>query len=340
MNCIVELLRFLFCVVILVHHIGIVTLADSPLPMGAIGVELFYMLSGYFMFKHIKKDTKNGVQIDMKYSMNYTLQKFIRLSPYILGGSLLMLIVCLVCSHSVNVEWLFLEVTQLSMAAGTDLNIMVASANTPYWFLSSLFIMLPLVTYLVGKYSDVFEHYFMWFLPPVLLLYIAKHSVVSTAWADYYFIYSALMRSFAEILMGCSLYAIVEFLKSRESLLGKSTILVLLYVLATVGLLGVVLYNCYNLIVSTIFLTYIVLMLLALVLSNVFPSVKSGFLLFLGKIALPVFCFHWPILKLLRNMMDFPSIPRIVGIVAAIIIVAGLAIYFDKLLQKKMNNKA
>jgi peptidoglycan/LPS O-acetylase OafA/YrhL len=339
MNHTVELLRFLFAVVIVIHHIAIVTGTETPMPMGAIGVEFFYILTGYFMIKHIKKES-NSQPMTMVYAMNYTLKKFIRLAPYIMGGTILMIIADIVCNHRISVEYIFWEITQLNMVAAPDVTSILVYSNAPYWFLSAMFVTLPLVTYLIGRYSDFFENYLMWFLPPVLLLYLTKVSGMSTSWGDYSFLYTAVYRAFAEILMGCSLYSVVNWINTKTDSHKEQFLWRMMCLIVAMALLGVVLYNCCVLVVSAIFLTYVIFLFLALVLSNVYPQVKVKAFVFLGRVALPMYCFHSSILKLVRRMIDLPAAPRIAGLVFVIALVISLSIYFDKKLSKTKASKA
>lgn len=339
MNHTVELLRFLFAVVIVIHHIAIVTGTETPMPMGAIGVEFFYILTGYFMIKHIKKES-NSQPMTMVYAMNYTLKKFIRLAPYIVGGTILMIIADIVCNHRISVEYIFWEITQLNMVAAPDVTSILVYSNAPYWFLSAMFVTLPLVTYLIGRYSDFFENYLMWFLPPVLLLYLTKVSGMSISWGDYSFLYTAVYRAFAEILMGCSLYSVVNWINTKTDSHKEQFLWRMMCLIVAMALLGVVLYNCCVLVVSAIFLTYVIFLFLALVLSNVYPQVKVKAFVFLGRVALPMYCFHSSILKLVRRMIDLPAAPRIAGLVFVIALVISLSIYFDKKLSKTKASKA
>lgn len=339
MNHTVELLRFLFAVVIVIHHIAIVTGTETPMPLGAIGVEFFYILTGYFMIKHIKKDS-GSQPMTMAYAMNYTFKKFVRLFPYILGGTVLMIIADIVCNHRISVEYIFWEITQLNMVAAPDMDSFMIFSNAPYWFLSAMFVTLPLVTYLIGRYSDFFENYLMWFLPPVLLLYLTRLSGMSTSWSDYSFLYTALYRAFAEILMGCSLYSFVNWFNTKMDSHKEHFLWRMMCVIVAMALVGVVMYNCCIPTVSTIFLTYVIFLFLALILSNVYPQVKVKAFVFLGKVALPMYCFHSSILKLIRRMVDHPAAPRIVGLVLVIALVVSLSIYFDKKLSKNKASKA
>ncbi|MBR6311190.1 MAG: acyltransferase, partial [Paludibacteraceae bacterium] len=339
----VELLRFLFAVVIVIHHIAIVTGTETPMPMGAIGVEFFYILTGYFMIKHIKKES-NEQPMTMAYAMNYTLKKFIRLAPYIVGGTILMIIAGILCNYRISVvdvvECVFWEVTQLNMVATSDMNLFWTYSNTPYWFLSAMFVTLPLVTYLVGRYSDIFEHYLMWFLPPVLLLYLTKVSGMSTTWGDYHFLYTAVYRAFADILMGCSLYSVVNWINAKTEYHKERFLWRMLCLVVAVALLGFVLYNCCIHLVSTMFLTYVIFIFLALVLSDVCPQVKVRAFVFLGRMALPMYCFHYSVMKLIRYMIDIPETSRVAGLVLVIVLVISLSIYFDKRLSKAKASKA
>ena len=54
-NLYIELLRFIFCIIICLHHSAYVAPGTNLAPSGGLVADAFFMLTGYFTFRHVEK---------------------------------------------------------------------------------------------------------------------------------------------------------------------------------------------------------------------------------------------------------------------------------------------
>ena len=80
-NYTVEFYRFITIIFIAVFHFGIQYTGKFHWPKGGyLGVEFFFILSGFFLMREANKDKIKG-ESDSKLSVNYLLSKLKRLYP-------------------------------------------------------------------------------------------------------------------------------------------------------------------------------------------------------------------------------------------------------------------
>ena len=167
-NNYIDLLRFLFCMIIFIHHSGHVTRGSvTLLPSGGLVADAFFMLSGYYAIKHISrvfmnKENKPGSEYDkivghpMGYSVRYTLNKLLKALPYVAFGTVIIYILELVIMFLTDtpatmvditsrIRDMIIEITYLPLTGIMGPIDPMKYRNTPMWFLSAMFIALPLV---------------------------------------------------------------------------------------------------------------------------------------------------------------------------------------------------
>ena len=87
-NGYIELCRFLFCVMIVIHHNAQDFETGTVFPSGFVAVEFFFFISGAMAMRHISKE--NGeISQKMRYAVDYTLKKIRRVFPYAACGTLI-----------------------------------------------------------------------------------------------------------------------------------------------------------------------------------------------------------------------------------------------------------
>lgn len=308
-NSFLELMRFVFCIVIFLHHSGFLVAGDEKYPFKAAGffaVEFFFILTGALSLKHAREkinrdsDMKNGV---MKYSMSYTISKLKRVFPYALTGIVLTYIWYFVqADYSNGIKdvvfgrWnIIYEILFLPMSGVMDVNLN-SFLNSPLWYLSVLLLVLPLVMYIAIKFEDVFDNYLCWILPLVLHGLLIKLYGNIGNWGEYTGIaYSAVFRGFADLLLGCAAYLLGVALYKK---------LTKLSVILTVAEIGMYLFAIYTFNTNVDGYTYefsILILTVAVGISlsgTTYTSRLSGkFFEHLGKLSLPMYCLHWPIYK-------------------------------------------
>jgi len=168
-NLYIELLRFVFCVLIFLHHSGHVTNPGTSLiPSGGLLADGFFMLTGYYAFRHIEKVFYNYADVDKietiyksGYSMKYTIKKIVRLYPYIFFGTSIIYILEIISvlksgeatalDFAMRIREFLVEITMLPLTGilqNGDISLIVYR-NTPMWYLSALLLSLPVLMYFV-----------------------------------------------------------------------------------------------------------------------------------------------------------------------------------------------
>ena len=87
-NGYIELCRFLFCVMIVIHHNAREFETGTILPSGFVAVEFFFFISGAMAMKHVMGE-KEEIPQKMRYAVDYTLKKMKRIFPYAACGTVI-----------------------------------------------------------------------------------------------------------------------------------------------------------------------------------------------------------------------------------------------------------
>ncbi len=344
----IELVRFLLCIAILLHHSGFVTPDNNTiLPGGAIAADVFFMLTGYFTIRHIEK--MNDVEGIMSYSMKYTLNKMLRLIPYVACGVLIAYLLVIwrlpadtsIMDYIISLENMPFELTLLPMTGviSSDLSVY---RNAPMWFLSSMLIVMPVIMYIAIRFKDVFRNYFVWFVPMFLQGWMVVNCGGACPWQSYAgFCYSGVVRAFSGITMGCAIYYASNALSKKmqnSSVISKVSISIL-----EIGLLAFAIYNFFRQIggYEEVFVIYLFAVSLCISLSGASytSKLKGRFFEMLGKLSLPIYCVHWGIYQWVGAYLGYLGSWICIGItfVLCIIVSVVMMIFTDKFYRKKQS---
>lgn len=330
-NSFVELLRFIFCMIIFLHHSGFYAADGMSYPFknaGFFAVEFFFLLTGALATRHMDKGApSSGCMI---YSMDYTVGKLKRVFPYAAIG--------IICSY----VWYFLqadpslsikdrlfgrwniiyELLFLPMTGVMDVRLEFF-LNSPLWYLSVILIALPLVMFLVIKCKDFFTHYLAWLLPLMLhALLIQKYGSIGN-WGAYTGIaYSGVIRGLADLMLGCFVYSVSSILsrsKNRIPAWVWTLIEVVLYIFAI---------YTFNTNVDGYTYEFAVLCVagaLIITLSGVSHTskVSGAFFNHLGALSLPIYCLHWPVYRFMT--LYLPNLGYVWAVIIALVICVALS---------------
>ncbi len=314
-NYFIELLRFVFCTIIVLHHSAFMRpLGSSVLfKYGAFSVEFFYMLMGYFSIKHVE-DHRDSVR-GMTDATKYTVKKLIRLLPYttiaIVGAYLpeffirsdLSLVERLKIFQNLPSELLIMPMTgQIDISLGSY-------RCAHLWFLSSMLIVLPIVMYLSVKCNDLFKGWLVWFLPFMLLGYIRFRWGGIFSWDVYgSFLYGGIIRAFADILLGGAVYYTVRVIKVKGFNPGR--LLRLVFSMGEMILLAFIIFSCNRSEITAFDQMFVVMLTWAMLVislsgisysSVVFSGPLSFIWSFLGRVSMPIYCLHWTVFRYMLN---------------------------------------
>lgn len=313
-NYYLELLRFLFAVILVFHHSGFVAFDGIiPFPSGAIVADGFYIITGFFLMKHLSHE--NDIASPLFYSVEYTFKKIKRIFPYALFGTTVayLLDILKMPKGSTFEDFLeygftyFCELFFLPMTGIMKLEDSTSIHNAPLWFISAMLIALPFVMYIAIKAGRAFSCFLSWLLPLLIYSYLIFNYGDIVAWIGFTeIVYSGVIRAFAGICLGCFGFSLVERLASSNKSLNNIPMKILLTVLE-LSLFVLSIRNMYKG-VTGYFSLYTLLSLfgmLVLTLSGkTFTSkLQFPFFSFLGKLSMPIFCIHWGIYKWIGNFL-------------------------------------
>lgn len=327
---IVDLWKFIASIMIMYHHLFHLGHPFNGKFHGEftwIYVEFFYILTGYFTYKHFYKLQISQKKMDIcKQSLRYTLNKFVPFLPYTtIAISLQYLITSPMTSLFNNPKLFFghfynypFEIFLIGDAV--KMNQLVI----PIWFLSAMLLVFPAVTlicqirnkYLVLMISGLYP-----------LFYFGQISFGSRTWPNDIF------RALGGMLLGICVYIIADLIKTKKVKTGQVSFKfsILLTVIELGGMLFTVAVTVLNVqeldkVIVCIFAVCIGIMLSGYSLTS---RINSNFISYLGKISLPIYIFHWTVGTAINKVNEIIalSIPvKLTAYFAGTIIVA-IALY-------------
>ena len=163
-NGIISLWKFLYCMMIVIFHGEIFAKSDTNkiLANGSIGVEFFFLVSGYLMTKSaLNQNNNSNIAND---TVNFIWKKWKKFLPYTIISGLIALF--LINFHSkqyiiYNIISSIWSITILTMAGFRGVG-----ANLPIWYISSMLMGMMILYPLIRK----FKLNFMYLFVPILLI--------------------------------------------------------------------------------------------------------------------------------------------------------------------------
>lgn len=227
----VELLRFLFCLVIVVMHSK--TFAPDTSDMyfyrGALGVEFFFFLSGYLMMNSIsrRKDPAPAGTLGAE-TRTFIFHKIGALMPNYLVAWLIGFLLYFIARDHLSITagakrladtlW---EVNFLQMAGfGTS------RINGIDWYISAMLLAMFILYPLARKYSDMFMNVIAPLTGIFILGYMYWKSGTPTGVrTDMGIAFKGMFRALADVSLGAAAFPLVKKLKDTEFTLPGKTVL-------------------------------------------------------------------------------------------------------------------
>lgn len=335
-NGYIELCRFLFCVMIVIHHNARDFETGTIFPSGFVAVEFFFFISGAMAMRHIAGENGDITQ-KMRYAVDYTLRKIKRIFPYAACGTLVAYIWRIISVRNFSTDMVHelavlpFELFFLPMGGVVPARLDLYM-NTPLWYVSAMLFTLPLIIYLCLRAEDVFRHYIVWFVPVLIHGWMILHMGGSWGWGETTPVgYSGLLVAFSNLTLGFGLYLAAGKLGERKFRVPAKILL------TAAELAGIVLCfvfassepNAYTFETVIGFLA----VSLTITLSGVSYTGKLRGRIFewLGKLSLPIYCVHWWTGQMVQVYLYPYSYPvRLVCILAACTALSILMIFiFD-----------
>ncbi len=300
----IEFLRFLFAVVIVIHHSKYVIGSKAdPLIGGSLAVEFFFILSGYLMMMKIRKTemlevagTEKSPLSLGKETFRFIINKAKQLYPEMFIAWTIGFIVYQIAEPAGSLRKMikalltgFWECFFTTMSGLGDRGV-----NGVVWYVSSMLIAMTVMYPLIRKYKDTM----IWIVIPFSAVMIYGYMFISfnsprgggTPWLGW--TYKGNLRAWADMGMGVMAYHLAEWLKQLEfSKTGKKIIALTewgIYILTFIYMTK----NASN-------VDYLFILLLTAAVSFSFSGQGSDFEIFdtpdvykFGRISMPLFLSH------------------------------------------------
>lgn len=196
-----DFFRVIFTLIICFHHFqGIFN--ENIIKSGYIGVEFFFILSGFLLYKHLKANTEDTAK-------EYTIKKLKKLYPeYIFA-----FIVCFLLQLATNkdnsiLDFLFKPFSEILLIQ--NIGIFKGNINYPLWYLSVLIIGGFIIYECIKKDEKLFTRIIF----PIIIVF--NFSLLNSLgnglenWETINGIYMPLLRGIADICIGVLLSSFME----------------------------------------------------------------------------------------------------------------------------------
>lgn len=340
-NAWIDFVRILFSVGIFLTHLNSLAQPTENVDLiycfGFLGVEFFFIISGYFMAASANKYTQSESEHVGKATMHFLWKKYKRVFPcYFVAWC-----IGFTADHVVGMitgKQVLKDIIQ-SIPAFMHLGMAgfpMYQAIDPAWYISamllSMFILYPLLLLLRDKFTYIIAPLASIVIYGYLLFRVGNLATINPLEGS--FVYTGLLRGIAGISLGCICYEGARFL-SRKSFTTKGCrMLTLLELLCYAAVfLGM---NTQALMRPDFYVVAILVPAVMLSFSN--QSYTSRFRLArikLGEVSLAIFLADYPARVLTKNL--FPTAvlsERILPCVGFLILFAGIILLLSPVVQK------
>lgn len=347
-NYYVELLRFIFCIIILLHHSGLVSPDGSGLmPSAGVIADAFFIITGYFACRHVEKMAEKPKNA-FKYSVSYTIDKLKRVLPFSIFGVVIIYFLELlhlssqtsVREHLMRIYTMVVEILLLPMLGIMDVNL-INLRNAPLWYLSATLIALPIVLLLIIKCGKVFKYGLVWIIPVLLEVWMVMTYGGALPWINRspIFIYTGAIRGFSDIVLGCGVYYAAAFLHNTCN--EKRTWLRITLTILEIAILAFVIYETIRGIGGFVEMAVIYLIAVMLVLTfsqrTYTSDIQITWFGALGSLSLPIYCMHWGVYRWVGTYLGMlPYVAKIILTFGLCLVAAIVLIKITDVVKKKL----
>ncbi|MGN0204634.1 MAG: acyltransferase family protein [Coprococcus sp.] len=351
----IEFYRFICCLYVLLFHVEKYILGEASLkegihpaffPHGSMGVEFFFILSGFFLAQSVYKQYQNtdvnlvSDQVLSKEYLVFMKNKYLRIFPqHFIAFILTFIVFCIV--NRVNIKGILLLLYDsvpnlfLFQMAGISFK----NINHVEWYISCMLIAMAIIYPLCRKWYYQFTRFFA----PLLCLLLCGYMIYTTGaltgvsvWMG--IAYKSLFRAIAEVAIGTTAFemsrCLTEYLKtncSKQTRIGLTAVEVLSFLYLTFY------------VVFTIEKKYEVYIIPAVLLMIVigYCGISYGSSLFncklfyfLGELSFPVYLGQVAAIYIIQSYAK-DIISGCIGIVVLTFVFAMIIMMVDKLWKRK-----
>lgn len=194
----IEFFRFLFTVVILIHHAGSFPGGETCLRRGYLCVEFFFILAGFYLYRSFHTEKEHSL-------LTYLKKRLVRLYPEYLFAAVVCIGVLGVLNHEFDLSK---AVNELLMLQNTGI-FHLGGYNFPCWYLSVMMV----ASLLIYSIMSVREKDFLHIFAPLLIIgtftFLSGSEDGIETWGYLGPISFPLLRGFADMSAGVLLSAFV-----------------------------------------------------------------------------------------------------------------------------------
>lgn len=301
----IELYRFIFAVFVLFFHFEKYFIGPAPLNKGihpaffrhgSIGVEFFFLLSGFFMARSVEKIIKSNEneKLEPAECIRFMWKKYTSVFPYHVIAFIFSFITYAIAQQFNWKESILKLIDSVPNFFLIQMSgISFTNPNHVEWYISCMLLAMCVLYPIARKYYKMLYQY----VGPVFSLFVIGYMIYTThaltgvqVWTGFWF--KSTLRAVVEIILGGTCYEISKVIRNSETF-RKRRYHILLAMAELLALAGVTLF-----VISTAEAKYEVYALALLIVLVViagsdkgisFEILNSRFFLFLGKLSLPIY---------------------------------------------------
>ena len=319
----IELMRFLVMLLIMGHHLYHIGLEGAYLTRNCwVWVDFYFIISGAFTYAHFQVHSKVA-DGEGSEALAYTLRKFKKfLIPVISTVVIQYCLDALTQMQCWNVKefikgMLYLPYEVMFLSSSGIVNPMVA----PIWYLSAMFIVLPLVAYLIQAHKELWK--IVAFTLPILYF---GHKGVNTdrAWPN------DMVRAFVCLSLGTIVYLLAAQIKKLPDNRVSKGLFSALEIMSVIVAMYISIFN--KPFLNLMELLFVIICVFMLSGRTISASWSAKIIFVLGSLSMPMYIFHWTIgsvaVLLTKNIAK-----RLFIYFMGTIVISGVFVFWEKRLK-------
>lgn len=338
-NGIIGFWKFMFCILILLFHCAEKMGKEEFFESGRIGVEFFFIVSGYLMTKKALNN-EEGLENIGEETTSYIWRKFKAFFPYVIFPFIISFFV----KGIYKADQIANSICNLLLIDMSGVRSTTVIGQT--WYISVMLISMLILYPLIRRYKKTFTN----IIAPLIVIFIGgwlSHKYIGmynpTLWTG--LMYKGLLRGFFELSFGAMLYELTQKVTKKDfTLLGK----ILLTVMEISGFVSIFLIS--NIKGANGKYEFLMLLILGISIAIAFSEKtvtyklsNNKFCYYLEKLSLPIYLNQiWIILLVDKYLKQYNfKIKLIIAVIATILISAIIMFLTEKLLNliRKINFK-
>ena len=356
-NGIIELLRFIFCIYILLFHIDKYLLNLPVIHFGgdwaffvhgSIGVEFFFLVSGYLMassaFKINTREnfTLNKENLSKEY-LFFIKKKYLSVFPQHSVAFILALVTAILDEHVYmsfvkTIKYIVGSIPNFFLIQMSGINII--SPNHLEWYISAMLIAMALLFPFCIKYYRTFTRYVAPLLAILILGYLQAQTSRLTGVKTWTFItYKSVFRAIAEIALGATAFEISRYLSSREWSKSQKNISILLGIFCFSAVTVYLFINkFYNFEIIALILLFILVIVSFSDIAGIATKFNNKVVFFLGKFSMSVYLAQLSAIYLTSEFLsNYSNSTKLLVSVILTFIIALIVYFAGNILNKKLS---